>query len=34
MRMHPAVYFGLGVLSVYAYHKLMKPIPSNAGSSY
>ena len=31
MRMHPAVYFALGVGSVWLYHRYMKPIPTNAG---
>lgn len=29
MRLHPVVWFGAGVLSVWAYHRYVKPMPSN-----
>lgn len=32
MRMHPVVWFGAGVLSVWAYHRYVKPMPSNANN--
>lgn len=30
MRMHPVVWFGAGVLSVWAYHRYVKPMPTNS----
>lgn len=32
MRMHPVVWFGAGVLSVWAYHRYVKPMPTSTNN--
>ena len=33
MMRHPVTYFALGVASVWAYHKFVKPLPSGKGQA-